>query len=118
MEAVFQTLKTCLSESLCLSFYDETKPIIVYYGAILEEVSSILLQQSPDKEGSVAMRYLSRSLTQIKMRYSQIERNCFAAVHACERNRVFLYGQSFTLINDNKPLTLFRTDLFRAAHSH
>ena len=38
------------------------------------------------------------------MRYSQIERECLAAVYACERNRLFLYGRSFTLINDNKPL--------------
>ena len=26
----------------------------------------------------------------------------FSAVHAYERNRLFLYGRSFTLINDNK----------------
>ena len=36
------------------------------------------------------------------MTYSRRERECLSATHACEQNRLFLYGRSFTLINDNK----------------
>ena len=52
-EAAFQTLKTCLSESSCISYYDNTKPIIVYCHASPVGVSSILLQQSLEKEDPV-----------------------------------------------------------------
>ena len=81
------------------------KPIIVYCDASPVGVSSILLQHSPEIEEPVVISYLSRLLTQTtEMRYSQIGRECSAAVHACEQNRLFLYGRSFTLINDNKAL--------------
>jgi len=103
-EAAFTKLQTCLSESSCISYYDETKPIIVYCDASPVGISAILLQKSPDKEDPVAISYVSRSLSETEMRYSQIERECLAAVFACERNRLFLYGRSFSLINDNKAL--------------
>ncbi|XP_057308107.1 uncharacterized protein LOC130645992 [Hydractinia symbiolongicarpus] len=38
------------------------------------------------------------------MRYSQIERECLSATYACERNRLYLFGRPFTIINDNKSL--------------
>ena len=38
------------------------------------------------------------------MRYSQIERECLAVTYACERNRLYLHGKQFTIVNDNKAL--------------
>lgn len=40
------------------------------------------------------------------MRYSQIERECLSATYACERNRLYLFGRPFTIINDNKSLVI------------
>ena len=73
-EAAFQSFKICLSESLCISYYDEIKPIIMYCDASPVGVSSNLLQQSPEKEDPVVISYLSTSLTQTEVRYSEIER--------------------------------------------
>ena len=69
---------------MCISYYDETKPIIVYCDANPVGVSSISLQQSPEKEDVVVISYLSRSLTQTEMKYSQIEKESLTPVHACK----------------------------------
>jgi hypothetical protein len=48
--------------------------------------------------------YASRSLSDIQRRYSQTEKEALGLVWACERFHIFLFGKTFELLTDHKPL--------------
>ncbi|GFO33166.1 retrovirus-related pol polyprotein from [Plakobranchus ocellatus] len=48
--------------------------------------------------------YASRSLTYVESRYSQTEREILAVVFGVEKFHIYLYGSTFTVITDHKPL--------------
>ena len=54
---------------------------------------------------SRAICYASKSLSQVKRRYSQTEKEALALVWACERFNLYLYGlQTFDLVTDHEAL--------------
>ena len=53
---------------------------------------------------SKVVAFASRSLANVERRYSHIEKEGLAAVWACEKFHLYLYGRVFTLIVDNKAL--------------
>jgi hypothetical protein len=55
---------------------------------------------------SILGTYASRSLTPVETRYSQTEKEAFAAVWGCERFHLYLVGTQFDLITDHKPLEI------------
>jgi hypothetical protein len=48
--------------------------------------------------------YASRSLSDIERRYSQTDKEALGLVWACERFHEFLFGKTFELFTDHKPL--------------
>ena len=50
------------------------------------------------------MAYASRALTSVEKRYSQTEKEALSIVWAVEHFHLYLFGHSFTLITDHKPL--------------
>ena len=48
--------------------------------------------------------YSSGSLNTTEQRYSQLERECLSIAYACQRHRVYLFGRTFKIYNDNKAL--------------
>ena len=50
--------------------------------------------------------YASRTLTPVERRYSQTEREALAVVWGCERFRLYLYGTTFDIYTDHKPLKI------------
>ena len=49
--------------------------------------------------------FASKSLSDCESRYANIERELLAVVFGCERFHTYLYGQSFIVESDHKPLS-------------
>ena len=67
-------------------------------------LGAILLQDQVNGERK-PIAYISRPLTSMERRYSQIEREALGCVSAVERLHNYLFGIKFTLLTDNKPLS-------------
>jgi hypothetical protein len=50
--------------------------------------------------------YISRSLSEIEQKYSQVEKEVLAIVWACERLHLYLYASKFEIVKDNKAVEL------------
>lgn len=103
-EEAFQLLKTTISSSTCISYFDEKKDTFLFTDASPFGISAILMQKTCDKNNPKIVSYSSRALTQTEMNYAQIERECLAVVYGCERNRLYLIGRPFSIYNDHKAL--------------
>ena len=64
-------------------------------------ISAILMQKSDSLH---CVHYASRALTDTGQRYSQIEREALAVVWGCKYLKMYLYGASFKIFTDHKPL--------------
>ena len=60
------------------------------------------------KDGQRVIGYASRSLSETDRRYSQTEKEALALVWACEKFHTYVYGISFALITDHKPLEVIQ----------
>lgn len=59
--------------------------------------------------------FASKALTDEETRYANIERELLAVVYGCERFHTYLYGQSFTVESDHKPLESIQLKHLKAA---
>ena len=57
--------------------------------------------------------YVSRKLLDRETRYSTIEKECLAIVWTLKKLDRYLWGQTFTLQTDHKPLTFLRSAMFK-----
>ncbi|XP_055590161.1 uncharacterized protein LOC129742304 [Uranotaenia lowii] len=80
----------------------------------VDDRTQLVADASPVGLGAVLMQikgqnariiaYASKSLSDVETRYAQIEKEALALVWAVERFHFYLYGRSFDLITDHKPL--------------
>ena len=59
--------------------------------------------------------FASKSLSDCEQRYANIEREMLAVVFGCERFLVYVYGKSFVLESDHKPLEIINLKNLAAA---
>lgn len=98
-EAAFRSLKQMLVEKPVLQFFDINKPIVLSVDSSKDGIGAVLLQNS------LPVAYASKALNDVqKNSYSQIEREMLAVLFGCERFHQFVFGQSFTIETDHKPL--------------
>ena len=70
-------------------------------------LGAVLSQYDPKvPEVKKIILYASRALTIVEKKYAQIEREALAIVWACERLKLYLIGQEFELVTDNKAIQL------------
>ena len=74
-----------------------------------------ILRQVTTHRGTNIIAYASHSLTDCESRYSQTEREALAVVWGIEHFHLYLYGSSFQVITDHKPLeTIFNNPTCKA----
>ena len=98
----FQRIKGLLENSLLepLRYYDRNKPVILQCDASLKGLGACILQDGKP------IAFASKSLTDTETRYANIERELLAIVFGCEKFHTYLYGRSFVVESDHKPLEM------------
>ena len=97
----FNTLKGAITTDASMAYYDVTKPITLEVDASQKGLGAALVQE---KKNPIA--FASKTLTKTQSNYSNIEREMLSLVHGVERFHTYLYGRSFTIITDHKPLEM------------
>jgi hypothetical protein len=105
----FEELKQAISESACLKYYDTTLPVQIEVDASLKGLGVALVQEGRP------VAFGSKSLNECQSNYSNIEREMLAVVYGILRYHTFLYGRSFTVVTDHKPLVTICTKPIHAA---
>lgn len=83
-----------------LAYFDPKKPVVLEVDASMKGVGAALTQEGRP------IAFASKSLTDTEHRYANIEREMLAVVYACEKFHTFVFGRSFTILSDHKPLEM------------
>eukprot|EP00731_Ephydatia_muelleri_P006745 Em0003g993a len=102
-QAAFQKLKHLLCADNVLVHFDPSLPVGISCDASEVGLGAVLFHRYPDgSERPIANA--SKTLTTTQRRYSQIQKEALAIVFALNKFHQFLYGRSFILVTDHKPL--------------
>ena len=98
-QTAFEKTKTALTTLPVLTYFDKDKDHIIQTDASKTGLGAVLLQ-----EGQPVV-YTSRTLTDTKRRYSNIERELLSVVFGLERLHHYTFGKPITVETDHQPLT-------------
>ena len=99
----FNNANECLISPMVLIHFDQKLKVILSCDASPTGVGAVLAHQLSDgSERPVA--YASRSLSETEQRYAQIDKEALSIIFAVKRFHQYLFGLSFTIITDHKPL--------------
>ena len=90
-ESAIHELKSMITQTPVLAFYDLTKELVIENDACEYGLGSVLLQND------IPIAYASRSLSDTETRYAQIEREMLAMVFGLEKFHHYVYGRHGTL---------------------
>lgn len=95
-----------ISKKPVLAIYRPSDPIVIQTDSSKNGLGSVILQNGQP------VAFASRSLTASEQKWAQIEKELLAIVFACERFHHFLYGRTFVVQSDHKPLeALFKREI-------
>ena len=103
-QEAFDQLKIALTHASVMRYFDITKDTTLTVDASPFGISAILSQKAGHSNATHVIAYASRALTLVEQRYSQTEKEALSIVWAVEHFHLYLYGCSFTLVTDHKPL--------------
>lgn len=101
-EQALQEIKSHLISAPVLTCPDFNRPFTVQTDASDYGLGAVLTQLHDDGEKVVC--YASRSLTKIERRYSTLEKECLAILHALQKFRPYIEGSQFTVVTDHYSL--------------
>ena len=99
-------IKRNLTSRSVMAYFDPNKQTEVIVDAGPGGLGAILAQKQSDVGQFKVVAYASRALSDTETRYSQTEKEALAIVWGCEKFHTYLYGTTFDLITDHKPLEL------------
>lgn len=103
-EAAFAKLKDCLTSPPILGFPDYSIPFEVHTDACQAGLGAVLYQEQESKRRVIA--YASRGLSKAERNYPAHKLEFLALKWGIsEKFHDYLYGQRFTVLTDNNPLT-------------
>ena len=105
-QAAFDKLKAAITKPQVMAYFDAKKDTVLTVDASPVGPSGILSQKSPCDADNQVVAYASRALSEVERRYSQTEKEALTIVWAIEHFHLYLYGHSFTLETDQKPLEM------------
>ena len=98
-DALYQQSKDyILQNASTLCYYDADLPVSLETDASLSRLGVVLLQNGR------AISFMSRALTEIQLKYSNIEHEVLGIVTGVEHFHQYLFGKEFTLCTDCKPI--------------
>ena len=95
--------KNCLLKKSALAHYDVTRKLKLYCDASVYGLGTCLVHVMDDNSKKPVV-YASHTLTKSETAYAQIEREGLALVFGVRRFHRYLYGRSFILVTDHRPL--------------
>ena len=99
---IFQNAKSMLTSSKVSTHYDPTKPLTLSCDASPYGVGAVLSHQMGEGEHPIV--FASCSLSPAEKNYSQIDKEALAIVFGVKHFHQYLFGWSFTIKSDQKPL--------------
>lgn len=102
----FEKCKKILTTDPILIYPDFKKPFVLTTDASNFAVGAVLSQVHEGRDHPVA--FASRTLNKHEINYSTTEKEALAIMWAVEKFKPYLYGNSFTLVTDHKPLTFIK----------
>lgn len=99
----FEKCKQILTSTSVLQYPDFNKPFNLTTDASKYAIGAVLSQGPIGKDRPIA--FASRTLNKHEEKYSTIEKELLAIYWATKYFRPYLYGKTFTLFTDHKPLT-------------
>ena len=97
-QEAYNNIKDSISSEVTLTYFDPKKEITLQVDASLKGLGAVLLQDNKP------VAFASKALTDVETRYANIERELLAVVYGCETFHTYLFGHSFTVNTDHKPL--------------
>ena len=104
-DSAFQCLKAWICQTLLkvtLAYYDRSKPVVVQTDTSEFGLGAALLQ------GGWPIAFASKTLTNVKSHYANIERECLSVCFGLEKFHTYIYGRHVLIENDHKPLEMIQ----------
>ena len=91
-------IQACFTQSPILRYFYVNEDVIVSVDASSEGLGACLLQENQP------VTYASRSLNSTERNYAQIEKEMLAIVFGTSKFHQYIYGKTFMVESDHKPL--------------
>ena len=106
-QRAFEDLKKALLTEPILRLPDFDRQFVVYTDASDYGLGAVLAQNFADGEAVVS--YASRQLSSSERNYSTIQKECLAIVWALQYFHHYLFGRTFVIVTDHRPLKWLQT---------